>query len=897
MSKGLDQQLGYVGGEFSPLMDARVDHPKYRVACRKLWNMIVLKQGAVTRRPGTRYIGTAKYASNFIPDNLTTRLLKFQFSPTTSFMLEFGHLYIRFYSNQQQVVLSSAPVWSASVAYPAGSFVEDPTDSNRIYYSHLGTGVTATPPHLNTLFWVLQSIYEVPSPYSAIAPTDTWSADIWRVVPCEINDVVYLVHPSYPVYKLTRLADTNWTMEPVVFDVPPMLDQNATNTTLASSALTGATTLTAAAPAWVTATYYQTGNSVSNSGILDIAQSTHVSGGTFAADLASGLWKVQTIFQSGHVGSYWQLSDLRNAAVISIDITGNGTSSTLPIKGAWEFRTSGVWSSDVELQRSYDNGVTWTTIRIYSGVDDINPDATGTEGIEALFRIVIANWVSQGGSVTPRAILTNVDAFIRGTVRITAVANAYSASAVVVSELNSTSPTPYWSEGAWSEVRGYPAAVTTFQQRIIYGGSAYEPQRIWGSVTNDLENFSRGDSSLATDSFAFDLAAIGRGPIQWLRAQTDLFVGFSSAEWVVNSGSSGQAAITTTAVNAVEQSTWGSATGVQPEIVGNALLYTQRAQRTMQQMLFSIYTTRYMSADITSLSEHLFGAGIAQIAYQPQFRNQGIVWVVTKSNALAAMTYQLDQEIFAWHRHTTGSGIDAGFESVAVIQGSSQNDDEVWVVTKRTVNSVVYRYIELLDPTVWEVQGAPIDGVPTPDIAQAFYVDAGITVNAPATAVISGLSHLIGRSVVGLLNGNITFGPLVVSNAGTITIPNYAPAVSNTDVLNIGLPINYAAQAMRLDLSSKGVLQGLTKAVSKAFVRLVNSLGGKISDGSQSAPITYRTTLTPLGQGPAIFTGEKDVTTFTNVNSTDPLFIVQGNDALPLTLLATVVRFDVTGTP
>ena len=83
MTKSIENQLSWSAGEWSPLLDARVDNPKYRHACRQLQNMIVMKQGGATRRPGTRYVGTAKYASNFSIQNNATRLMKFQFSPTT----------------------------------------------------------------------------------------------------------------------------------------------------------------------------------------------------------------------------------------------------------------------------------------------------------------------------------------------------------------------------------------------------------------------------------------------------------------------------------------------------------------------------------------------------------------------------------------------------------------------------------------------------------------------------------------------------------------------------------------------------------------------------------------------------------------------------------------------
>ena len=908
MTKSIENQLSWSAGEWSPLLDARVDNPKYRHACRQLQNMIVMKQGGATRRPGTRYIGTAKYASNFSIQNNATRLMKFQFSPTTSFVLEFGNKYVRFYSNKQPVMINTAPDWSAALSYAVGDFVRDTTD-HLIYYC-IAAVSGSTQPHSDATHWVQQNIYEVPSPYSGVVAlgSDTWSADVFTVVPCQINDVVYLVHPNYPPYKLTRISDSppNWTMDQVNFMTPPLLDQNTTSTFMSASATTGDITVSANAPGWYTSHFYQPGDTVDVSSSLYICTVAHISG-TWSADLAAGKWENITYFNSGHIGSTWQLSYLRNSSSIALDITGNATSATsIEARGQWELHTYGVWSADVTLQRTFDNGINWENVRTITGRLDRNADVKGIAVKPGTYRIVVNNWTAPAtpGASTPRAVFEVVDALVSGLVKITGIINPNAVYATVITPLDNTNGTIYWSEGAWSNYRGYPQAVTSFQQRVIYGGSSYEPQRIWGSVTNDIENFDRGDQTLATDSFAFDLAAVGRGPIQWLIAQTDLFVGFSGAEWVVNSGSSSSnggssgAAITPTAVNAVEHSSWGSAPNVQPAIVGNAVLYPQRAERTIQQMLFSIYTQKYMSADLTSLSEHLFGKGMAQIDYQPQFRNQGIVWVITKSNSLCGMTYQLEQEIFGWARHITGGTTDKGFESIAVVEGQGVADDEVWVVVNRRVDGADYRYIELIDPTVWETQSSTtINGIAQPEIKNAFYVDCGITVTSPGTNVITGLSYIKGRSVVGLINGNTTFGPLTVSAGGTITIPNYT--ATSGDVLQVGLPINYAVQAMRLDSDPRGgVLQGLTKALSKLYLRVTNSLGGNISDGgAKSVPVNYRTVLTPLGQGPAIYTGEKAVAPFSNAFDNDPVYVIQGSDALPLTLLAVAVKYDIAGSP
>lgn len=896
MAKTIENQLSYSAGEWSPLLDARVDHPKYVNACRKLQNMICMKQGGATRRPGTLMIAPAKY-----PDaNLTVRLMKFQFSPTTSFIIEFGHYYIQFYSNGQQVMRTSASPWVSGQPYGPGNYVQDPTDM--LVYMSIDPFVFSSTiqPHLDPLHWIQTNIYEVPSPY----PADTGlqgGAPVLGIVPCEVNDVIYLAHPSYPPYSLTRLTDTNWVLQQVQFLTPPMLDQNATNTTLQATATTGpGITVTATAPAWVTADYYQIGNSVLQAGVIYDCLINHVSG-TFATDLAAGRWEVSIIFQTAQIGGNWKISHPVAASSLSYNILANGTSTTIEALGTWEVDTYGSWNADIAVQRSLDEGVTWVTILTISSREDHNTTLPGKALQKGLYRFVITNWVVQATptAIPPRVVFNVVNYFLSGVVEIVSINNAYSVQANVITELASTAATVYWSEGAWSVLRGYPHALTSFQQRMIYGGSAYEPQRLWGSVTNDIENFDLGDQTLATDAFAFDIAAVGRGPIQWLIAQVDLFCGFSGAEWIINAGfgyatnfggSSG--AITATTINAGEHSAWGSAKGVPPAVVQNAVFYTQRSAKTIQQMMFSIYTNKYMSADQTFLSEHMFGSGIAQLDYQPQFRNQGIVWVVTKAGSLCGMTYQLDQEVFGWHRHVTGINLDGtqdvGFLSVAVIEGQGVNDDEVWVAVRRASGV----YIELINPDNWETEGAAVLGIVQPYAAHAVYVDSAITVVSPATNIITGLSHLKNRQVAVLLNGNSSIEGVIVANDGTLTLPTYDPQAG--DILQIGLPIDYALQQMRPDSDIRlGHTIGITKAISKIFLRLFNSLGGKLLQPAtaNSAPIIYpRNGIAP----PPIFTGEIAVQPFGTVCQ-DPSFIVEGRDPFPVSVLATATRINMTG--
>src|SRR5271154_3705806 len=353
MSKSLHNTTSTSGGEVSPKLDARVDQAKYGTWLRQSRNMIPYRTGGLTRAPGTLQIAPCKYNyANNSAHNYCSREISFKFSETTSFLLEFGHRYIRFYSNEQQVSISSAPIWVSGTAYAPGAFVEDPTDGNRIYFTHSGKLVSTVAPHSNVVDplggfsgWQLQSIYEVPTVYNADAGTGSiYDTEVWKIDPCQINDVVYITNPDLYPFELTRFGDTNWTFPRSHFLPPPLLDQNATDTILTPSALSGSITVTATAPAWKPGTAYTLFNSVQVAGVIYDCIVPNISDSTaFATDLALGYWQSVVIFNSADL-TPWQLATLRNSQYLEVDgvaATGfvDGTSNTISCIGSYTIRT------------------------------------------------------------------------------------------------------------------------------------------------------------------------------------------------------------------------------------------------------------------------------------------------------------------------------------------------------------------------------------------------------------------------------------------------------------------------------------------------------------------------------------------------------------------------------
>lgn len=141
------------GGEISPLLRGRVDQPRYNTGTREMLNFVPMPQGGVTRRPGTRYLGTAK--------SQTSRLIPFVFSETQGRILEFGDKTMR--------------VW-----LPDGRLVSSGSEP-----------------------------YVVSTPFAA--------SDLRAVRFAQSADVVYFVHPSYPPCKLSRYSDNDWRWATLTF--------------------------------------------------------------------------------------------------------------------------------------------------------------------------------------------------------------------------------------------------------------------------------------------------------------------------------------------------------------------------------------------------------------------------------------------------------------------------------------------------------------------------------------------------------------------------------------------------------------------------------------------------------------------------------------------------------
>lgn len=775
-------QNNFTAGEWSPFLDGRSDLEKYGNACLKLTNFRPLPWGGATYRQGTLLAGLAKTPT------IHVRLIPFNYSTSVSYVIELGNQYMRFWnSNGTPVTVAAhsavAPNFVLSTTYPPGAFVTD-TLNSLVYYT-VG-GVVNAPQTPSTYVsgspWVLQSQFELISPYTATFTNDPSGADqIFAVQYKQINAQMRITHPLLAPQTLTYGGSaTAWTIAATAFKYPPLLNQNAVQAnTLSVGATTGSTTLTSS------------------------------TAGTFVA---------------GHVGSYWEIQHLRVSAstVLSLNTAGTATSANIAIQGDWTFSTSQFWDGVVQVQRSIDAGATWTTIREFTAKCDQNYSTSGTETAPAigfpviLYRIryvqnaapfTAGNWVGSAPSqYSPaQASLESQDAYIAGLLLVTGFTDSQHVTVSTIISPASTATTYLWSEGAFSTVRGFPQSVAFYEQRMLYSGTTFLPNNVWGSVTSDFDNFQFSDND--DGAVSFQPAVCQQNQTAWLATLLRVHVGTSGEEIVMASGNLDEA-LTPSNITMRAQSYYGSAP-IQPLLLQNSILFIERnGQRVREMRELSPYVvpTDFIAPDLTLMAEHIVQPGIIQMDFGRLPDPLG--YFVRSDGGLAVMTYNREQNINAWALYQTAGQ----YESVASIYGKPA--DSVWVSVFRILNGAAVRTIEVFT----------VDPASFPNESTNMMLDCGTQVTVtPGATSISGLTAY-SNTVVTLVIDGAEYAGLTVSGGGVLTFPPNVIAGVNCTA-NIGLPyVGYLIPMKPVLQDQEGPSQGRRLRVSEVELRVRNSL-------------------------------------------------------------------------
>jgi hypothetical protein len=469
------------------------------------------------------------------------------------------------------------------------------------------------------------------APYELATPFDLNNLNALRWV--QSADVIYLADGVHPVQKLSRFALNNWTIGAQAFDTGPFRVQNLDEAlTVQASATSGTITLTASS----------------------------------------------ALFQAGHVGGLMQISPSDNTTIPlwtsneDLRIVRNHLTGALG--------TAGTWGPEdvppVDVIRRYGKNV----YKLTQGTDaGTNPPIH--ESGEALVDNKPTKWLHLNDDV--------------GIVRITSITSATVAQAVVVRPLSLAvvaSPTYRWSEGAWSDLYGYPSSLEIFDQRLVAAATPSEPRTVWFSTVGDYADFLPGVE--ADSAFAYTIAGDGsQNRITGLRrGRAGLHIFALSEEYSTRSESRAQVIGPTTAVFSLDGST-GARPGRPIAPYGDPI-FISRDGRKVVQITYSFQEDSNREAILSRASQHLAEEGLTKLVWQslPEPR----AWILRTTGDLLAMTFDPAEEVLGFSTHSLGFA--RKVLDLCVSPSADGSTDDVYMLVRSTRSGLPTKvYVEKLD--------------------------------------------------------------------------------------------------------------------------------------------------------------------------------------------------------
>lgn len=750
----------FAGGELTPALYGRTDLQKYDVGASRLENMIVLRYGGATRRPGFRYVAKTQGGRK-------ARLIPFQYSTEQSYVLEFTEGFVRIFTQGGIVVKDGNPL---------------------------------------------------------TIPTEYKEADLPDIKYTQSADVLFLVHVNHPPMTLTRYGVTEWKLERMDIAGGPFDDPDTKeNVKIGASAVRGDVTLTAS-------TDYFTNDMVGS-----LIRLGHTMGGQLKFGNPTTALSVRCV----------------PGGTVYVESFGFWNGSFVVEK---HDKSTGEW---VVLQEQHANRTQNYTLNYTNKSDDIIEYRVRSNEFDT------SVWANENERQRGYVTIQTFAQDYYGVARITAVNSATSAAATVTREFADTEATNDFSLSVWSAKKGYPQAVSFFEDRLVFAGSRAKPQTYWASQSGDYYNFWVNTPQQDSDAITGTLSGGQMNGIRAIIPFGEMLMLTSGGEYKVGGGNE-----TFTPTNQkAEPQEYRGINNLTPVVIGGRIVYVQHQGSVIRDLTYSYDVDKYTGDDVSLLAAHLFeGQTIVALAYQ-QTPNT-IVWCVREDGMLLGMTYIKEQDVYAWHRHTTAGK----FADVCTISGN--REEELWAVVERDGA----HYVEQMGSQIRNT--AP---------QEQFYVDSGYVYQGGAKDNLTGLVWLSGKDVSVLADGNV-LQELRVDSDGVLKLSKKFSKIV------VGLPYESVVQTMPIEFSAQdGSYMGRKKRVSRMTILFRDTRGGLygVSENRLDA-IKWRST-EKYDNPIELYSGKRRVV-IPGASYEDTVYLtIKQIDPLPLTILSIVPEVEAGG--
>ena len=716
-------------GVLDPLLYARADLEQWRTGLKTGTNVLLLPQGGVRRRPGTKYVATLTEA--------TARLSRFRFNVSAQYLLVWSNLKVEVYQSDVKLTQVVTPYVSADLS---GLYRRCQTADTAVVFHEdyapmrLLRGTLASGPIYTTSG---SAVVKVKHPAHQLLD----------------NDTIGIAGVSGAV---GGIAAANLNTSHTISLIDGTLGATATATTSSSTTVR----VSIASHGFAISDRVELESMAAVGGIpANELNKVH----TITA-ISAGVWVefvVETAATSTTTGGgagTWSAPDFYN-----ITVSGGNASSTTSGGGAacyaWVFHSLAVNASrDVaftnlpqfdfedasspkpksEVQRlTFLNFATGDKYSLSVGLPRFDArDTSGSDAQSQLRLKTIALTYDEGDRASNASQMeeeiANLSADNPGQVtvefdsansssnhdeyvfRFTGSQDVEDIEPRVVKSTSGTITAETDVEGGSTEedvistTRGWPASGLFYQRRLWMTALRSRSATIIASKTEDFFNFDVGE---ALDSEAID--ATGEfDPARFLIAERGLYLLTHAGEVTISGGNQG-GGLTPTNINLEVAARYGSTT-VAPVSVGGRPMYVDRIARNIRQ-LGTDEMGAPASQEVSILSQHLISSPVSMDVWRSA--DGDYLFVVNDDGTIAALSINVDQGVAGWTKITT----DGSFLEVAEV------DDALYAVTSRNIDGSTTYFLEKFDA--------------------ARYTDCGVYQTGAAASTWSGHSHLNGESV------------------------------------------------------------------------------------------------------------------------------------------------------
>ncbi len=563
------------------------------------------------------------------------------------------------------------------------------------------------------------------------------------------GDVIYIAGGAFGenIFKLERRGTgRSWSFVLYLPEDGPFRALDVSGVTITPSALFGNVTLTASE---------------------QIFRNSHVTG--------RSLWRIESV---GQTVSSAISGD--NDFTRTIKVTGNGEARI------FAFIIEGTFVATVTIQFAFaedgpfnDLSPTYT-VPTSGNINDLQ------DGSIIFYRIGVKSGEFTSGTVT--VTLNYSGGSITGIARANGFQSATVLDAVVLQDFGAITASRDWSEGEWSDFRGFPSAVDLYEARLFLAGN----DKIFGSIVDAFESFD--------DTFEGDAGPISRsigfGPIRvihWLKSLGRLMFGTSENSAQIDAAKMDGNSVLGARSNSFDEPLTPFNFNI--KTASSRAVFVDRTEQRLYELLYDLDQQDYRSLDLSVYAPSFNEIGITQIAVQmkPDIR----VHCVRKDGTVGVLVYDRLENVIAWVE-VTSPGADGMIEDVAVLPGVVE--DQVYYVVKRFIDGETVRHI-----SKWALE-SEAQGDQLSKIADSFFVYTGPPTSLPFQGP---MAPLVGETVVVWADGK-DIGTFVVDAPGHLDI-------SPIEASNVVAGLPYIAQFKSSKLSE---INGIGLLERKKVARL-----------------------------------------------------------------------------